>query len=87
VGFVVDKVVLEQVCSEYFGFLCLSLHPLLNTHHHPSSLINSVWYNRPNSGGRTKWTQTRLTLKKKKKKKKKKNTVAENPVKNLLMLH
>jgi hypothetical protein len=34
VGFVVDKVALGQVFSEYFGFSCqLSFHRLLHTHH------------------------------------------------------
>jgi hypothetical protein len=35
VGFVVDKVALGQVFSEFFGFLCqFSFHRLLHTHHH-----------------------------------------------------
>jgi hypothetical protein len=35
VGFVVDKVALGQVFSEYFGFPCQSsLHQFLNNHHH-----------------------------------------------------
>jgi hypothetical protein len=35
VGFVVDEVALEQVFSEYFGFLCqFSFNRLLHTHHH-----------------------------------------------------
>jgi hypothetical protein len=34
VGFVVDKVALRQVFSEYFGFPCqYSFHRLLHTHH------------------------------------------------------
>jgi hypothetical protein len=38
VGFVVDKVVLGQGFSEYFGFPCqFSFHQLLHTHQHPSS--------------------------------------------------
>jgi hypothetical protein len=38
VGFVVDKVALGQVFSEYFGFTCqFSFHRLLHTHHHLSS--------------------------------------------------
>jgi hypothetical protein len=38
VGFVVDKVVLGQVSSEYFGFpFNFSFHRLLNIHHHLSS--------------------------------------------------
>jgi hypothetical protein len=37
VGFVVDKVALEQVFSEYFNFHCqFSFHRLLHTHHLPS---------------------------------------------------
>jgi hypothetical protein len=36
--FVVDKVVLGQVFSEYFGFPCQSsFHQLLHDHHHLSS--------------------------------------------------
>jgi hypothetical protein len=36
VGFVVDKVALEQVFSEYFGFPCKSsFHQLLHHHNHP----------------------------------------------------
>jgi hypothetical protein len=35
VGFLVDKVALGQVFSEYFGFSCqFSFHRLLHTHHH-----------------------------------------------------
>jgi hypothetical protein len=38
VGFVVDKVALRQIFSEYFGFPCqFSVHRLLHTHHHLSS--------------------------------------------------
>jgi hypothetical protein len=38
VGFVVDKVALEEVFSEYFGFPCqFSFHPLLHIHYHLSS--------------------------------------------------
>jgi hypothetical protein len=34
-GFVVDKVALGQVFSEYFGFLCQSsFHQILHHHHH-----------------------------------------------------
>jgi hypothetical protein len=33
-GFVVDKVALGQVFSEYFGFRCQPLHQLLHTHNH-----------------------------------------------------
>jgi hypothetical protein len=35
-GFVVDKVALGQVFSEYFGFPCQSsFHQILHLHHHP----------------------------------------------------
>jgi hypothetical protein len=38
VGFVVEKVALEQVFFEYFGFPCQSsFHQLLHNHHHLSS--------------------------------------------------
>jgi hypothetical protein len=37
VGFVVVKVALGQVFSEYFGFLWQPFHRLLYTHHHPST--------------------------------------------------
>jgi hypothetical protein len=38
VGFLADKVALEEVFSEYFGFLCQFLfHRLLHIHHHLSS--------------------------------------------------
>jgi hypothetical protein len=36
-GFVVDKVALGKVFSEYFSFSRHSRHQLLYTHHHPSS--------------------------------------------------
>jgi hypothetical protein len=46
VGFVVDKVALGQVFSEYFGFPCQSsFHQFLHNHHHLS--ITWGWYNRP----------------------------------------
>jgi hypothetical protein len=45
-GFVVDKVTLGLVFSEYSNFF---LHSL-------PSIIRS-WYNMPNSGRRTMWTQ------------------------------
>jgi hypothetical protein len=42
-GFVVDKVVLGQVFSEYFGFPCQSsFHQLLHNHHHLSSGAGTV---------------------------------------------
>jgi hypothetical protein len=34
VGFVVDKVALGQVFSEYFGFPCQSFHRFLHHHNH-----------------------------------------------------
>jgi hypothetical protein len=34
VGFVVDKVALGQVFSEYFGFPCQSFHQFLHNHYH-----------------------------------------------------
>jgi hypothetical protein len=35
-GFVVDKVALGRVFSEYFGFPCqLSFHQILHHHNHP----------------------------------------------------
>jgi hypothetical protein len=38
-GFVVDKVALGQVSSEYFGFPCqFAFHRLLHNHHHLSSV-------------------------------------------------
>jgi hypothetical protein len=38
-GFVVDKVVLEQVFSEYFGFSCQSsFHQILHHHNHPGQV-------------------------------------------------
>jgi hypothetical protein len=36
VGFVVDKVALGQVFSEYFRFPCQAFYRLLHTHHHLS---------------------------------------------------
>jgi hypothetical protein len=43
VGFVVDKVALGQVFSEYFGFPCL---PIFIPPQSPSPIIWG-WYNRP----------------------------------------
>jgi hypothetical protein len=34
VGFVVDKVALGQVFSEYFGFPCQAFRRLFHAHHH-----------------------------------------------------
>jgi hypothetical protein len=43
VWFVVDKVALGQVFSEYFGFLYQSsFHRLLHIHHHPSSGAGTI---------------------------------------------
>jgi hypothetical protein len=44
-GFVVDKVALGQVFSEYFGFPCQSSFPPISPQS-PSSIIWG-WYNRP----------------------------------------
>jgi hypothetical protein len=39
VGFVVDKVALGQVFSEYFGFPCQSsFHHIFQTHDHPGHM-------------------------------------------------
>jgi hypothetical protein len=47
VGFVVDKVALEQVFSEYFGFPCQSsFHQLLHDHHR-SSGAGTIGQQRP----------------------------------------
>jgi hypothetical protein len=43
VGFVVDKVALGQVFSEYFGFPCQSsFHQFLHNHHHLSSGAGTI---------------------------------------------
>jgi hypothetical protein len=64
VGFVVDKVVLGQVFSKYFGFPCQSsFHQLLQS---PSCIVWD-WYSRPVSGCSTKWTQSHPTKENKKK--------------------
>jgi hypothetical protein len=43
VGFVVNKVALGQVFSEYFGFPCqFSFHLLLHIHHHLSSGAGTI---------------------------------------------
>jgi hypothetical protein len=43
VGFVVDKVALGQVLSEYFGFPCKSsFHQFLHNHHHLSSGAGTI---------------------------------------------
>jgi hypothetical protein len=44
VGFLVDKAVLGQVFSEYFGFTCqLSLHQFLHHHNHPIGGSSAEW--------------------------------------------
>jgi hypothetical protein len=57
VGFVVSKVALGQVFSEYFSYPYQSFHRLLHT----SSSIIRGRYNRPNSGRRTMLTQIQPT--------------------------
>jgi hypothetical protein len=52
VGFVVDKVALGQVSSEYFGFPCQTLFITPNSSQSPSPIIRD-WYNRPSSGRST----------------------------------
>jgi hypothetical protein len=43
VGFVVDKVALVQVSSEYFGLACqFSFHRILHIHHHLSSGVGTI---------------------------------------------
>jgi hypothetical protein len=43
VGFVVEKVALGQIFSEYFGFPCQSsFHQLLDNHHHRSSGAGTI---------------------------------------------
>jgi hypothetical protein len=52
VGFVVDKVTLGQVFSEYFSFPCQSLfHQIINPHNHQGQ------YNRPIGGRCVELTQ------------------------------
>jgi hypothetical protein len=38
VGFMVDKVALGQVFSEYFGFPCQSFHQIQHPHNHPGQV-------------------------------------------------
>jgi hypothetical protein len=59
VGFVVAKVALGQVFSEYFRFPCqFSFHQIPHSHcHHPPANLPGL-QNRPNSGQHTKWTQS-----------------------------
>jgi hypothetical protein len=52
VGYVVDKVALGQVFSEYFGFPCQSLfHKIFHPHNHPGQVQEA------RSGLRAEWTQ------------------------------
>jgi hypothetical protein len=45
VGFVVDKVALGQVFSEYFGFPCQSLfHQILHPHNHQVQVQKANWW-------------------------------------------
>jgi hypothetical protein len=68
VGFVVDKVALGQVFSEYFCFPCqMSFHRLLHTHR----LSSGTGTTGENSGRRTKWTLSHSTPRREKKGKKK----------------
>jgi hypothetical protein len=60
VGFVVDKVALGQVFSEYFCFPA-------NSHSTDCSTLiymNRGWYSRPVSGRRAEWTQSHPTARK-----------------------
>jgi hypothetical protein len=44
VGFVMDKVALVQVFSEYFGFPCQSsFHQILHPHNHPGHVQEANW--------------------------------------------
>jgi hypothetical protein len=57
VGFVVDKLALGQILSEYFGFPCqFSFRRLIHTHHHLSSGAGTTCQIR--SCRHTKWTQS-----------------------------
>jgi hypothetical protein len=61
VVFVVDKVALVQVFSEYFGFPCqFSFYEVPIATYSSSSIIRG-WYNKPVSGRRTKWTRSHPT--------------------------
>jgi hypothetical protein len=54
VGFVVEKVALRQVFSEYFGFPCQSsFHQILHHHNHPGLAT----IGRGRRGRRAEWTQ------------------------------
>jgi hypothetical protein len=57
--FVVDRMPMGQVFSEYFSFPCqFSFHRLLHTHNHLSSKANIMSHN----GWHTKWSQAHSTL-------------------------
>jgi hypothetical protein len=44
VGFVVDKVALEQIFSDYFGFPCQSsFHQFLHNHHNLHRFLVLSW--------------------------------------------
>jgi hypothetical protein len=63
VGFVVDNVALEQASSQVLQFpLPISIPPIAPQ---LSPFFIWGWYNRPNSGRRTKWTQSHPMRKKK----------------------
>jgi hypothetical protein len=58
VGFVVEKLALGEVFTDWFGLPCqFSFHRLAT----PSSSIIRGWHNRPISGARTKWPQSHPT--------------------------
>jgi hypothetical protein len=64
VGFVVDKVALGQVFSEYFGFPCQSsFHQLLHNHPHLSSRAGTIGQKWPQYKG---ISSTPLAIRKKK---------------------
>jgi hypothetical protein len=59
VGFVVDKVALGQVFSEYFGFPCRSsFHQLLHNHPHLSSGVGTKGQKWPQYKGLSPTPQT-----------------------------
>jgi hypothetical protein len=54
VGFVVDKLALGQIFSEYFSFPCqFPLHQLLSSDHDLSTMAGTIG----NTGPSTNWTQ------------------------------
>jgi hypothetical protein len=54
-GYMVDKMALEQVFSEYFGFSSqFAFHDCFTI----IIIIIWGWYSRPSSGSSTKWTQS-----------------------------